>query len=131
MIRRPPRSTRTDTLFPSTTLFRSTHVYGSWLKINVCLYGPRGRLSVLLQARQQCLADMAARFLFGAVGVARRNRLEQCHVLLVGKCGPAGMCQRALAEQGGGIDQVVDGLDQKLVMRGGVKVRKSTRMNSS
>src|SRR3546814_17019643 len=25
MIRRPPRSTRTDTLFPSTTLFRSGH----------------------------------------------------------------------------------------------------------
>src|SRR3546814_1655350 len=25
MIRRPPRSTRTDTLFPSTTLFRSWH----------------------------------------------------------------------------------------------------------
>src|SRR3546814_18854448 len=25
MIRRPPRSTRTDTLFPSTTLFRSRH----------------------------------------------------------------------------------------------------------
>src|SRR3546814_12691347 len=28
MIRRPPRSTRTDTLFPYTTLFRSTVVYG-------------------------------------------------------------------------------------------------------
>src|SRR3546814_8863556 len=28
MIRRPPRSTRTDTLFPYTTLFRS--VYASW-----------------------------------------------------------------------------------------------------
>src|SRR3546814_12485720 len=26
MIRRPPRSTRTDTLFPYTTLFRSTYV---------------------------------------------------------------------------------------------------------
>src|SRR3546814_9041879 len=26
MIRRPPRSTRTDTLFPYTTLFRSEHV---------------------------------------------------------------------------------------------------------
>src|SRR3546814_1885699 len=26
MIRRPPRSTRTDTLFPDTTLFRSRHV---------------------------------------------------------------------------------------------------------
>src|SRR3546814_4679131 len=27
MIRRPPRSTRTDTLFPYTTLFRSDHVH--------------------------------------------------------------------------------------------------------
>src|SRR3546814_6029632 len=27
MIRRPPRSTRTDTLFPYTTLFRSDHYY--------------------------------------------------------------------------------------------------------
>src|SRR3546814_4674027 len=27
MIRRPPRSTRTDTLFPYTTLFRSDHQY--------------------------------------------------------------------------------------------------------
>src|SRR3546814_3963655 len=26
MIRRPPRSTRTDTLFPYTTLFRSDHI---------------------------------------------------------------------------------------------------------
>src|SRR3546814_7765071 len=28
MIRRPPRSTRTDTLFPYTTLFRSRHAPG-------------------------------------------------------------------------------------------------------
>src|SRR3546814_13919263 len=28
MIRRPPRSTRTDTLFPYTTLFRSKEIYG-------------------------------------------------------------------------------------------------------
>src|SRR3546814_2466989 len=28
MIRRPPRSTRTDTLFPYTTLFRSVGVFG-------------------------------------------------------------------------------------------------------
>src|SRR3546814_3124641 len=28
MIRRPPRSTRTDTLFPYTTLFRSTTIIG-------------------------------------------------------------------------------------------------------
>src|SRR3546814_16466874 len=31
MIRRPPRSTRTDTLFPYTTLFRSwSHAIGPW-----------------------------------------------------------------------------------------------------
>src|SRR3546814_10987477 len=38
MIRRPPRSTRTDTLFPYTTLFRSIPILtvfflGSWLTI--------------------------------------------------------------------------------------------------
>src|SRR3546814_12926827 len=31
MIRRPPRSTRTDTLFPYTTLFRSTSAKGTLL----------------------------------------------------------------------------------------------------
>src|SRR3546814_2988508 len=31
MIRRPPRSTRTDTLFPYTTLFRSKTSYRMWL----------------------------------------------------------------------------------------------------
>src|SRR3546814_14604874 len=30
MIRRPPRSTRTDTLFPYTTLFRSAHDTQGW-----------------------------------------------------------------------------------------------------
>src|SRR3546814_3427323 len=30
MIRRPPRSTRTDTLFPYTTLFRSASLGGKW-----------------------------------------------------------------------------------------------------
>src|SRR3546814_9794397 len=30
MIRRPPRSTRTDTLFPYTTLFRSTSTSAAW-----------------------------------------------------------------------------------------------------
>src|SRR3546814_20491224 len=32
MIRRPPRSTRTDTLFPYTTLFRS--IWGQWCRRN-------------------------------------------------------------------------------------------------
>src|SRR3546814_20464609 len=36
MIRRPPRSTRTDTLFPYTTLFRSQHLSG------LCTASPEG-----------------------------------------------------------------------------------------
>src|SRR3546814_5457758 len=39
MIRRPPRSTRTDTLFPYTTLFRSPAV----LPVLPCRRGVRGR----------------------------------------------------------------------------------------
>src|SRR3546814_9413483 len=35
MIRRPPRSTRTDTLFPYTTLFRSRNAYDRDLERNV------------------------------------------------------------------------------------------------
>src|SRR3546814_16466913 len=34
MIRRPPRSTRTDTLFPYTTLFRSRDIFGLGLLIH-------------------------------------------------------------------------------------------------
>src|SRR3546814_2834817 len=33
MIRRPPRSTRTDTLFPYTTLFRSAQPGEEWIKM--------------------------------------------------------------------------------------------------
>src|SRR3546814_20669577 len=35
MIRRPPRSTRTDTLFPYTTLFRSRVLLPGWLAVAV------------------------------------------------------------------------------------------------
>src|SRR3546814_17430322 len=42
MIRRPPRSTRTDTLFPYTTLFRSPHRLHD-LRTTAQLAGPRRR----------------------------------------------------------------------------------------
>src|SRR3546814_1344248 len=35
MIRRPPRSTRTDTLFPYTTLFRSVSFSNKWVRLRV------------------------------------------------------------------------------------------------
>src|SRR3546814_4036068 len=37
MIRRPPRSTRTDTLFPYTTLFRSQHVVAKQVGVDHAL----------------------------------------------------------------------------------------------
>src|SRR3546814_4597368 len=39
MIRRPPRSTRTDTLFPYTTLFRSDLVLGTCSQSKLSLWG--------------------------------------------------------------------------------------------
>src|SRR3546814_15720706 len=45
MIRRPPRSTRTDTLFPYTTLFRSHHYYAAQIDGNgeYRITGKKGR----------------------------------------------------------------------------------------
>src|SRR3546814_10730311 len=49
MIRRPPRSTRTDTLFSYTTLFRSFSV-GSAMKISPELKQFKERLEALIQS---------------------------------------------------------------------------------
>src|SRR3546814_9685899 len=43
MIRRPPRSTRTDTLFPYTTLFRSAGGRGDGARLGPRQRGVRGR----------------------------------------------------------------------------------------
>src|SRR3546814_2139974 len=40
MIRRPPRSTRTDTLVPSTTLFRSRRLLRSFARVDQALPAP-------------------------------------------------------------------------------------------
>src|SRR3546814_5576937 len=60
MIRRPPRSTRTDTLFPYTTLFRSAHGRARSLERqaengNRC--GPTGNLGLEFRNRQGRLVD--------------------------------------------------------------------------
>src|SRR3546814_14785688 len=55
MIRRPPRSTRTDTLFPYTTLFRSSAATGGSHKISIeSLPLPKGlRIYALITPPQQ------------------------------------------------------------------------------
>src|SRR3546814_13444628 len=77
MIRRPPRSTRTDTLFPYTTLFRS-------LRIGLHV----GRVGAAVRFGQAEAADDLASghvgqpallLLLGAVGEARVHALRRLH----------------------------------------------------
>src|SRR3546814_2726307 len=51
MIRRPPRSTRTDTLFPYTTLFRSTCFYEFCHCIQHLSYKPKSKFLAAMKAR--------------------------------------------------------------------------------
>src|SRR3546814_1193825 len=96
MIRRPPRSTRTDTLFPYTTLFRSgAHaVDGEQLRAHIhqlqALQEHAGLVVLhLADRRQLAVADQAE-------GVAHRARAEQ-RQLDVARSLPAPHAQR-LAE---------------------------------
>src|SRR3546814_13462604 len=69
MIRRPPRSTRTDTLFPYTTLFRSEAVHATVLASAIGIH----RLAETDVGRLVA-ADDAARALLGHTGVRVRRR---------------------------------------------------------
>src|SRR3546814_1834145 len=63
-IRRPPRSTRTDTLFPYTTLFRSAGGALPYYLITVSLGGFLGALDVLPSAATALpLSDTASRLI--------------------------------------------------------------------
>src|SRR3546814_18531548 len=77
MIRRPPRSTRTDTLFPYTTLFRSPHVFRTF-GFQACkkfFRDSRDREAVPLisSARLGCVAAA------GDLAVARNGEIHQIH----------------------------------------------------
>src|SRR3546814_19605210 len=55
MIRRPPRSTRTDTLFPYTTLFRSTRTHDDRLSMKSSLGLRFGQSLTMTPALQQAI----------------------------------------------------------------------------
>src|SRR3546814_4637487 len=79
MIRRPPRSTRTDTLFPYTTLFRSRRLV---LQRPVPVGGPEDALDVCAgtlrhQAREQRHHNLEVLAVGLLVAQAELNRLGQ------------------------------------------------------
>src|SRR3546814_15978290 len=83
MIRRPPRSTRTDTLFPYTTLFRSLGVIAKLGcdAAGVVANAVDRRLILLAQQSVETLFDLFAR------GGARRPpaaRARKPHILKIG-----------------------------------------------
>src|SRR3546814_7469848 len=65
MILRPPRSTRTDTLFPYTTLFRSLLVWASGEVLST-RYGPAAYADTHVDFRTAC--PVAAHFAAAAAG---------------------------------------------------------------
>src|SRR3546814_3675864 len=112
MIRRPPRSTRTDTLLPYTTLFRSSHA-NHWLLTDV-LRGEWGYRGAVV-SDYYAIEDLA-----------------RLHHIAADNAGAARIALEAGVDvdlpEGGGFDHLL------ALAKGGrvpVEDRKSTRLNSS
>src|SRR3546814_11881359 len=117
MIRRPPRSTRTDTLFPYTTLFRSLlrrvgHVHLGQLAVLaaqvqfVVVEGERAVHEVALVAGRVVVAG-ADRHVGGLAFVYQRRRLERRAALpLLDDARVAGFGHRTGADVGGPVPGV-------------------------
>src|SRR3546814_15223927 len=97
MIRRPPRSTRTNTLFPHTTLFRSRQgrVGGAGARQQAGLHHPRARLEPRQQPRHK--RDDPG---IVAATSAGRGRVEEADIVVVG--GGSGGSATAGRLSGGG-----------------------------
>src|SRR3546814_1016956 len=76
MIRRPPRSTRTDTLFPYTTLFRSAAQDPVLLDAQRTPYVPAIAVEVAEAAKHAGPVDVAAPFLGDVRTGSHRQALE-------------------------------------------------------
>src|SRR3546814_13650472 len=78
MIRRPPRSTRTDTLFPYTTLFRSCDVFDPFLLLQIEGHISQGQRFGTLEkpgGRLKCFLDINVCFWYvGAFFKSRGQR---------------------------------------------------------
>src|SRR3546814_20884489 len=87
MVRRPPRSTRTDTLFPYTTLFRSSCCYPARGHIGQrfpeCLL-PMFQYSVGCEAPHGCTGIFAQPYAQCSIGEELSQRICQCCHIAIG-----------------------------------------------
>src|SRR3546814_19156704 len=90
MIRRPPRSTRTDTLFPYTTLFRSNAPPAPSSRA--------GGIALLLPGARHPFPDRAAKDLPGRVARQGRDDLHRFRRLEAGQPRAAPAAKLVLAE---------------------------------
>src|SRR3546814_12774555 len=85
MLRRPPRSTRTDTLFPYTTLFRSKTTAVINYEVEHDFSG-LGRRTMLVTARTLHHPDSGGRsMLLTIVDATERNRRDAAKDMLFGE----------------------------------------------
>src|SRR3546814_19905195 len=75
MIRRPPRSIRTDTLFPYTTLFRSCLHLGEYVVCRLAVRHPVDRSHPLVDA----LGGLCVGVVEDALGDRKSTRLNSSH----------------------------------------------------
>src|SRR3546814_3435885 len=130
MIRRPPRSTRTDTLFPYTTLFRSLLVGDDHDRGVVALLDLAQRAALFVEQvvgdvdrglHQHLPGVLLHRVLFGDADDGQRQRLDAAH---------AAVAFAARADDLAGFAQArAQALARELEQA--EADRKSTRLNSS
>src|SRR3546814_8126455 len=116
MIRRPPRSTRTDTLFPYTTLFRSRPTMN--------------QIHHALETRPLCRHNRAPALeaICGGQFDAAARPLEPLSLVVVHRFHIVFVEDIEASQRQG---QVTPGLPLQRPIGGGVGDRKSTRLNSS
>src|SRR3546814_8412793 len=121
MIRRPPRSTRTDALFPYTTLFRSRAVV-------VVVLQAGGAAPRILEAAVQAIHEVPQAERFLEILGAHRRALAKGGIEVTQRIGPF----FGGPFFGGGACHLVVATTQWLLRRGKRGGdRKSTRLNSS
>src|SRR3546814_2536259 len=124
MIRRPPGSTRTDTLFPYTTLFRSAGEFRPRLRPAGCRStGRESGMSADIPEFKRLLAEVA-----GGGRLNLQDARLAFDIMMSGNATPSQMggFLMALRVRGETVDEITGGA---MTLR--AKDRKSTRLNSS